>query len=326
MSPSTTPRGIVVATARGFCAHDGLHRRLITDAGYELRLCAQSAPLTAAELSALVTDADALILGLDRCDETVFAAAKHLKVVARQGVGVDAVDLAAAAHYGVPVTNTPGANTIGVAELVFGMLLSLARKLPEADAGVKAGGWPHLPGWELHGRTLGLVGLGQVGRAVAARALAFGMSVQGYDPFASEVPGVDRVPLTDLLRSSDVISLHAPLTDENRHLIDDEVLRQARPGVVIVNTARGGLIDEAALARALASGHVAAAACDAFEHEPPTGSPLLQAPNFLATSHLGAATLESSLRMAEAAARNALKVLAGEPGADIVTRVTGGTP
>lgn len=318
-------KGVVVATARGFCAHDGLHRRLITDAGYELRLQARTAPLEPAELRELVTDADALILGLDRCDESVFAAGKRLKVVARQGVGVDAVDLDAAARHGVIVTNTPGANTIGVAELVFGMLLSLARHLREADAGVKAGGWPHLPGWELNGRSLGLIGLGQVGRAVASRAAAFGMKVQGFDPYAPEVPGVTRVSLADLWRSSDVISLHVPLTPENRHLIDEEVLGVVRPGAIIINTARGGLIDDAALARALVDGRVAAAACDAFEQEPPGGSPLLAAPNFLATSHLGASTLESSLRMAEAAARNALKVLAGEPGADIVvTSATAG--
>ena len=319
---SGASKGVVVATARGFCAHDGLHRRLITDAGYELRLAARPTPMEPDELRLLVSDADALILGLDRCDEQVFAAAKRLKVVARQGVGVDAVDLEAAARYGVTVTNTPGANTIAVAELVFGMLLSLARHLREADAGVKAGDWPHLPGWEIHGRSLGLIGLGQVGRAVASRAAAFGMKVWGYDPFAPEVPGVTRVPLADLFRSSDVISLHVPLTEENRNLIDDEVLAVMRPGAVVINTARGGLIDEAALARALSEGRIAAAASDAFAHEPPGASPLMSAPNFLATSHLGAATLESSLRMAESAARNALKVLAGEAGADIVTAGT----
>lgn len=316
---SATRRGLVVSTARGFCRHDGLHRRLITDAGYELRLCARPAPMDAHELGELVADADAVILGLDRCDESVFARAKRLKVVARQGVGVDAVDLAAAARHGVVVTNTPGANTIGVAELVFGLLLSLARRLPEADAGVKKGGWPHLPGWELHGRTLGLVGLGQVGRAVASRALAFGMRVQGYDPFVANVAGVEPVALQRLFESSDVISLHVPLTPANRHLLNEAAFDVMRPGAVVINTARGGLIDEAAMARALADGRLAAAACDAFENEPPIDSPLLALPNFLASSHLGAATLESSLRMAEAASRNALKVLSGETGADVVT-------
>src|SRR5690606_14080873 len=232
-------KGVVVATARGFCAHDGVHRRLITDAGYELRLCAPHTPLAADQLLELVIEADALILGLDRCDASVFAGAKRLKVVARQGVGVDAVDLEAAARYGVPVTNTPGANTIGVAELVFGLLLALARRLPEADAGIRAGDWPHLPGWELHGRSLGLVGLGQVGRAVASRAGAFGMSVLGYDPYAPDVPGVRRVTLDRLLRTSDVISLHLPLTTDTRHLLDDAALGIVKRGVVIINTARG---------------------------------------------------------------------------------------
>ena len=316
---SATSKGLVVATARGYCKHDGLHRRLITDAGYELRLCAGPTPMAADELGAVVGDADALILGLDHCDASVFERAKHLKVVARQGVGVDAVDLRAAARHGVVVTNTPGANTIGVAELVFGLLLSLARSLPEANAEVRRGGWPHLPGWELHGRTLGLVGLGQVGRAVAVRANAFGMKVQGYDPYVSGVEGVKPATLDTVIATSDVISLHTPLTPENRYLLNDAAFASMRPGAVVINTARGGLIDEAALARALTDGRVAAAACDAFEHEPPLGSPLLKLPNFLASSHLGAATLESTLRMAEGAARNALIVLTGGSGANVVT-------
>lgn len=315
---SAPSKGVVVATARGFCRHDGPHKDLITAAGFELRLRASPTPLAPPELRALAADADALILGLDRCDASVFEHAGRLKVVARHGVGVDAVDLAAAKRHGVIVTNTPGANTIGVAELVFALLLAVARRLPEVAAAVKQGGWPHLAGWELYGRTLGLVGLGQVGRAVATRAAAFGLRVQGFDPFVTELPGVRLVTLSEVFETSDVISLHTPLTAETRHLVNDAVLSRLRPGAVLINTARGGLIDEAAMARALADGRLAAAACDAFESEPPAGSPLLDLPNFIATSHLGAATLESTLRMAEAASRNVLKVLAGESGANIV--------
>lgn len=322
---SRSSKGKVVATARSFCRYEGLHKRLITDAGYELLLHARPTPMGPDELSELAADADALILGLDICDASVFARAPRLKVVARQGVGVDAVDLAAAARHGVVVTNTPGANTIGVAELVFGLILSLSRRLTEANAEVKSGGWPHLMGWELHGRTLGLIGLGQIGRAVASRAIAFGMNVQAYDPFISEHAAIRLVTLDALLETSNIISLHAPLTAANHHLLDSRAFDKMLPGTVVINTARGGLIDESALARALEDGRLAGAACDAFENEPPAGAPFLSLPNFIATPHLGAATLESALRMAEAASRNALKVLAGEEGANVVALRTGGS-
>lgn len=307
----TASRRRVVATARSFCADEGPHQQLLRDAGFDLVLAAGDEPLTAAALARVAADADALILGLDRCDASVFSAAPRLRVVARHGVGTDTVDLDAAERHGVTVTNTPGANTVAVSELTLGLMLGLARDIPGAVASTRAGGWRRSRGWELAGKTLGLIGLGRIGQAVAARAAAFGMRVIGHDPFASEVAGVERVELDQLWPRADVISLHLGLSEGTRHLIDAGVLRRCKPSAVIVNTARGGLIDEHALADALREGRLAGAAADAFEHEPPAGSPLLDLPTFLPTPHLGATTREAVHHMGVAAAESVIAVFSG---------------
>lgn len=313
-----TARPRVVATARAFCASDGPHQAIIRDAGMELVLAAGAAPRSAPELASLAADADALLLGLDHCDASVFAAAPRLRVVSRFGSGVDTVDLDAAARHGVTVTNTPGANTVAVAELTLGLLLALARDLPTAVATARSGGWGRKSGWELEGKTLGLIGLGRIGRAVAVRAAAFGMRVIAHDPYAADVPGVERVELDALWARADAISLHLGLDDRTRHLVDAAVLARLKPGAVLLNTSRGGLVDEAALADALRSGHLGGAAADAFDREPPVGSPLLDLPNFIPTPHLGAATREAARRMGEAAARNVVAILTGVGDADVV--------
>jgi D-3-phosphoglycerate dehydrogenase / 2-oxoglutarate reductase len=316
---SVPERGLrVVATARAFCASDGPHQAIIRDAGLELVLAAGTAPLSAAQLAPLAADADALLLGLDHCDASVFAAAPRLRVVARFGAGVDTVDLEAAARHGVIVTNTPAANTVAVAELTLGLLLTLARDLPRAIAVARSGGWTRSPGWELDGKTLGIVGLGRIGRAVAARAAAFGMRVIGHDPYVHDVPGVVSVGLDELWATADAISLHLGLDARTRHLVDAGALARMKPGAVLINTSRGGLVDEAALVAALRDGAIAAAAADAFDREPPTGSPLLELPNFVPTPHLGAATREAARRMGEAAARNVVAVLTRRGEADAV--------
>jgi len=317
MTPTARPPR-VVATARAFCADDGPHQALLRDAGMELVLAAGRAPLPSAALAALAADADGLLLGLDHCDAAVFAAAPRLRVVSRFGAGVDRVDLEAAVRHGVTVTNTPGANTIAVAELTLGLLLALARDLPTAVATARGGGWSRSPGWELDGKTLGLVGLGRIGRAVAARASAFGMRVIGHDPFVRDVPDVTPVALDELWATADAVSLHLGLDAGTRHLVDAGVLARLKPGAVLINTSRGGLVDEAALADALRHGALAGAAADAFDREPPVGSPLLELPTFLPTPHLGAATREAARRMGVAAARNVVAVLTGVGDADVV--------
>jgi D-3-phosphoglycerate dehydrogenase len=231
----------------------------------------------------------------------VIAAAKNLKAVGRAGVGVDNVDVDAATRRGIVVMNTPGGNTVSTAEHAFSLLVSVARKIPQADASVKSGQWDRksFQGVELNGKTLAILGMGRIGTEVAKRALAFGMRVLAYDPYLSEARAktlqVELVEnLEDALPHADFVTMHMPLTDETKHMLNAARLAKLKKGARIVNCARGGLIDEQALAAALASGHVAGAAIDVFEQEPPAAeNPLRHAPNVVFTPHLGASTAEA---------------------------------
>jgi len=231
----------------------------------------------------------------------VLKAGGKLRVVGRAGVGVDNVDVETATRRGVVVLNAPGGNTVSTAEHAFSLLLCVARKIPQADASVRGKDWDrkNLEGVELYNKTLGVIGMGRIGSELARRAIAFGMRVIAYDPYLSatrarslQVELVDE--LDDLLATSDFISLHTPLTPETRHLLDAARLQKTKLGVRIINCARGGLIDENALANALQDRHVAAAALDVFEREPlPNDSQLRSAPNVILTPHLGASTAEA---------------------------------
>ncbi|MEP6956336.1 MAG: phosphoglycerate dehydrogenase, partial [Chthoniobacterales bacterium] len=231
----------------------------------------------------------------------VLGASTRLRVVGRAGVGVDNVDVEAATRQGVIVMNAPGGNTVSTAEHAFSLLLCAARKIPQADAMVRAGRWSRkeFQGVELHQKSLGIIGMGRIGSELSRRAIAFGMRVLAFDPYLSatraralQVELVDD--LADLLRAVDFITLHTPLTPETHHLLNAARLIQTKRGVRIINCARGGLIDEEALASALTSGQVAAAALDVFETEPlPADSPLRQLPNLVLTPHLGASTAEA---------------------------------
>jgi D-3-phosphoglycerate dehydrogenase len=231
----------------------------------------------------------------------VLNAGGKLRVVGRAGVGVDNVDVEVSTRRGIVVLNAPGGNTISTAEHAFSLLLSVARKIPQADAAVRGGKWDrkNLEGVELYNKTLGIIGMGRIGSDLSRRAIAFGMRVIAYDPYLSATRArslqVDLVEeLDDLLTTSDFISLHTPLTPETRHMLDAARLQKTKKGVRIVNCARGGLIDESALANALQDRHVAAAALDVFEIEPlPGDSPLRSAPSLVLTPHLGASTAEA---------------------------------
>ncbi len=226
-------------------------------------------------------------------------AAENLRIVGRAGTGVDNIDLQAATDHGVVVVNTPGGNSISVAEMTMGAMIACARHLARADRLLKQGEWAKkkLRGRELNGKTLGLVGLGRIGREVAKRARPFGLKVLGYDPYVArtdmEERGIAVVELHELLERSHVISLHVPLTDDTRHVIDADAIGKMRDGVMLLNWARGGLIDEAALLEALNSGKVAAASLDAFESEPDPMPELVRHENVLATPHIGASTVEA---------------------------------
>ena len=244
----------------------------------------------------------------------VLEGADALRVIGRAGTGVDNIDVEAATRRGVVVMNVPAENTISAAEHTWALLLALARRVPEADRDLKAGKWNRkLEGTELHGKTLGLLGCGRVGREVATRALAFGMTVVVHDPFltaeAAARLGVTCADLETVCARADVLSLHVPLTDETRNLLSRDRLARVKPGVLIVNCARGGLVDEAALADALAGGRVGGAACDVFAQEPPGDHALLRAPRFVGTPHLGASTAEAQDRVGRRAAEQVLAFL-----------------
>lgn len=276
-----------------------------------------------ASLRGAVRDAEGLLCLLtESVDAALLEAAPRLRVVSSCSVGVDHVDLAAATAQGVPVGHTPGVLAETTADLAFGLLLAAARRLPEADRFVREGRWTPAMRWEpdlllgrdVHGATLGVVGLGAIGRAVARRALGFGMRVLGWSRSERVVPGVERRELSALLRESDFVSLHVALVPETRRLLDRAALASMKPGAVLVNAARGGLVDEAALAEALGEGRLAAAALDVFEGEPlDPASPLLTAPNLVLAPHIGSASVATRVRMADLAVANLRAGLAGEP-------------
>ncbi len=260
---------------------------------------------TPEQLIARIGDYDGLaIRSATKVTKAVLDAATNLKVVGRAGIGVDNVDIPAASAKGVVVMNTPFGNSITTAEHAIALLFALAREIPEANAQTQDGKWPKndFMGVEVTGKTLGLIGAGNIGSIVASRALGLKMKVVAYDPFltperAVEI-GVEKADLETLLAKADFITLHTPLTEETRNILSADNLARTKKGVRIVNCARGGLIDEAALAEGLRSGHVAGAALDVFQTEPARESPLFGLPNFICTPHLGASTTEAQVNVA----------------------------
>ncbi|HET7709769.1 MAG TPA: phosphoglycerate dehydrogenase [Sphingomicrobium sp.] len=257
------------------------------------------------ELKAIIGDYDGLaIRSSTKVTRDLLEAAARLKVVGRAGIGVDNVDIPAATARGIVVMNTPFGNSITTAEHAIALMFALARQLPEADSSTQAGKWEknRFMGVEVTGKTLGLIGAGNIGSIVASRALGLKMKVVAFDPFltperAIEL-GIEKVDLDELLRRADFITLHTPLTDQTRNILSREALARTKAGVRIINCARGGLIDEAALKDALDSGHVAGAALDVFANEPARDSPLFGTPGFISTPHLGASTSEAQVNVA----------------------------
>ena len=261
--------------------------------------------MTPDELKAVIGQYDGLaIRSATKVTREIIDAATNLKVIGRAGIGVDNVDIPYASSKGIVVMNTPFGNSITTAEHAIALMFALARQLPEADASTQAGKWEknRFMGVELTAKTLGLIGAGNIGSIVADRALGLRMKVIAYDPFLSPERalelGIEKVELDDLLARADFITLHTPLTDQTRNILSKENLAKTKKGVRIINCARGGLIDEAALKEALDSGHVAGAALDVFVTEPATESPLFGTPNFISTPHLGASTSEAQVNVA----------------------------
>ncbi len=261
--------------------------------------------LPKAELLQIIGDYDGLaVRSATKVDKDVIAAARALKVIGRAGIGVDNIDVPAATARGIVVMNTPFGNSITTAEHAIALLFAAARQIAAADVSTQSGKWEknRFMGVELYAKTLGLIGCGNIGSLVAERAIGLRMKVIAYDPFLSPERavklGVEKVELDELLARADAISLHTPLTEKTRNILSADAIGRCKQGVIIINAARGGLVDEAALRAALDSGHVAGAAFDVFVTEPARSSPLFGAPNFIATPHLGASTNEAQENVA----------------------------
>src|SRR5712692_1105962 len=290
----TSPK-VLIADSISQRGVDELARDGVLDVSVQTKLSPMKLIEIIPEFAALIVRSETKVTG------EVLNAAKKMRVVGRAGVGVDNVDVETATRRGVLVLNALGGNTVSTAEHTFSLLLCVARKIPQADASLRGKKWSRkdFEGVELYNKTLGVIGMGRIGSELSRRAIAFGMRVIAYDPYLSatrarslQVELVDE--FDDLVATADFISLHTPLTDETRHILDEARLQKTKRGVRIINCARGGLVDEAALARALQDRHVAAAALDVFEHEPlPDDSPLRLAPNLVLTPHLGASTAEA---------------------------------
>lgn len=280
-------------------------------------------PVPAATLRDAVRDCEGLLCTIsDRIDAALLAAAPKLRVVSSCSVGVDHVDTAALRQRGILLGYTPGVLVDATADLAFALLLASARRVPEAERFVREGRWTAQRGWDpglllgrdLAGATLGLLGLGAIGQAVARRAQGFGLRVLGWTPSGRAVPGVQAATFEDVLARSDYVSLHLALTAQTRRIVDAAALARMRPDAVLINTARGALVDEPALVDALRNGRLGGAALDVFEQEPlPAGHALLALPNVVIVPHIGSATLGTRSRMAQLAVDNLLAGLRGEP-------------
>lgn len=309
-------RKILIAT-RSFGSTSTTPWELLQNAGCELVRADMTQEMTESDLIDLLYEIDAAIIGVVPMTERVLENAPNLKVVSMHGVGVDHIDLEAAAKRGIVVTNCLGSNDQAVADLTIGLMISIARNIPIVDRNLREGGWGRYKGFELWKKTLGLIGLGYIGRGVAKRAIAFDMEILVYDPFIDpmqvEMPGLKFVTFDELVRQSDFLSIHAPLTDQNRNMISTDQFKAMKSSAYLVNTARGDLVDEQALYKALTEGQIAGAALDVYTKEPPKNSPLLKLDNIVVTPHIGAHTKEAIERMSIMAVQNALLTLRGEP-------------
>jgi D-3-phosphoglycerate dehydrogenase len=274
-------------------------------------------PLTSEEVARLLPGVDGYIAGLDCIDSAALKFADRLKVISRYGVGVDNVDLVAAEQKGIVVTNTPGANSVSVAELALALMLALARQIPEAVDAVHQGKWPRYSGVSLEGKTIGILGLGAIGKQLVRRLCGFDCNILAYDPCAdtefAKNNNVEIMPMNEVIMKADFVSLHLPLLPETRGIVNDEFLSRMKKGSFLVNTSRGEVIDELALLNALQNGHIKGAGLDAFSVEPPDpANPLLKMPQVIATPHLGAQTDGATSNMGWFAMKDCLAVLQGE--------------
>ncbi|MFN8497866.1 MAG: phosphoglycerate dehydrogenase [Anaerolineae bacterium] len=307
----------VLVTATSFGRADACLRSELEAAVGRVTYNPTGKPLTSAQLAELLPTVDGCIAGLDDFDAAALQHADCLQVIARYGVGTDNVDLDAVRALGIVITNTPTANAVSVAELTVALMLNLARPILAAAEATRRGDWPRTTGLLLEGKTVGLVGLGAIGKAVARRLAAFDCRILAYDVAAdSAFAAANRVqiaPLAALLGAADFVSLHVPLLPSTRRMVDQSFLAAMKPGAYFINTSRGELVDEAALGDALRRGHLRGAALDVFESEPPAAdNALLGSPQVIATPHMGAHSDGAMNAMGRGALDDCLAVLRGE--------------
>ena len=307
---------LLVAVADSVFPNLDLARAVVARAGAELRLAPQPTPES---IVATAKDADALLVTYAKITADMIGQMKKCRIISRFGIGVDNVDLDAATRAGIVVTKVPDYCIDEVSDHAVALLLSLIRKIPASSARAHAGRWDMpavVPIHRLRGTVLGLMGFGRIPQLVAPKAQAFGMKVVAYDPYVPapvmEKVGVGRVEFPELLKVSDYVSIHSPLLPETRHLFNAEVFRQMKPGALLVNTARGPIVDEAALAAALDAKQIAGAALDVLEQEPPTSSPLFGRDNVILTPHTSFYSVESLEELQTKAAEEVVRVLAGQ--------------
>lgn len=315
----------VLVTARAFWVSGQEARAALEAAGCEVMNSPKAGPVPEEELIGLLQGCQGVVASSDPYTAKVFAACPELKVVSRCGVGTDSVDFPAATEAGVVVTNTPGAMTEAVADYTFGLMLAVARSIPQGDALMRSGGWGEYPGVLVCGKTLGLVGMGQIGQGVARRAAGFGMRLLVHDPLLEAsgalpdgLPPITFASLDDLLTQSDFVSIHAPSTPETKHLFNADKLARMKHTAYLINTARGALVDESALVEALHAGRIAGAAVDVYSQEPlPADHPLRTAPRCVLTPHNAFNAVEAAAAMSLQSALNIVALLRGDRSASV---------
>ena len=305
----------ILITPRSFASISKKPMEMLKGKGYEIVKNETGKPLNNKEMSVLIEDVDGIIIGIDDLNAGIIKQAHNLNVISKYGVGVDNIDITAATTQGIVVTNTPKANIDAVADLTFALMLALARRIPEADRETKAGNWKKFIGTSVWRKKLGVIGLGKIGRQVVKRARGFEMEILCYDiiqdeEFARQF-GVRYVDLETLLKESDYITIHTPLNNATKGIIGYKELEMINENAFLINTSRGGIIDEKALYDALKNNKIKGAALDSYKDEPLKNSPLVELKNIIMTSHNGAYTKEAINNMGVQAAQNLIDVLEG---------------
>jgi D-3-phosphoglycerate dehydrogenase len=305
----------ILITPRSFASISKTPLEMLKEKGYKIIKNETDKPLNNREMSEKIKEVDGIIIGIDDLNAQIIKQARNLRVISKYGVGINNIDIKAATNREIVVTYTPTANIDAVADLAFALMLALARRIPEADRETKAGNWKKFIGSSVWRKKLGVIGLGKIGRQVVKRARGFEMEILCYDiiqdeKFARQF-GVRYVDLGTLLKESDYITIHTPLNDATRDMIGYKELEMINENAFLINTSRGGIIDEKALYAALKNNKIKGAALDAYEKEPPENSPLVELENIIMTSHNGAYTKEAINNMGIQAAQNLIDVLEG---------------